>query len=91
MTSQSGEQTITINILANSSGSKDNQTMKFGQLMECKMRNIFIKKSCTKCGGETIPRPFSKNSKLSICLYQQTKEICSLFSSYANLRAFEIS
>ena len=27
-------------------------------------------KSYTKCGGETIPRNFSKNSKLNISLYQ---------------------
>ena len=35
--------------------------MKFGQLMEYNMRNIFLKKLYTKCAGETIPRPFSKN------------------------------
>ena len=28
------------------------------------MRNIFLEKSYTKCGGETIPRPFPKISKL---------------------------
>ena len=32
------------------------------------MRNIFVEKSFTKCGGETIPRPFSKISKLSLSL-----------------------
>ena len=32
---------------------KGNQTMKFGQLTECYMRNIFLEKSYTKCGGET--------------------------------------
>ena len=44
--------------------------MKYGQLTECNMRNIFLKKSYTKCGGETIPRPFSKWSKLSMSLDQ---------------------
>ena len=44
--------------------------MKFGQSIEYKMRNIFVEKSYTKCGGETIPRPFSKKSKLSIPLGQ---------------------
>ena len=39
--------------------------MKFGQLLEYNMRNIFIEKSYTKCGGETIPRPFSQKLKLS--------------------------
>ena len=40
------------------SRSKDNETMKFDQIIEYKMRNIFLKRSYTKCGGETIPRPF---------------------------------
>ena len=48
------------------SRSKDNYAMKFGQLIEFKLRNIFYEKSYTMCGGETIPWPFSKNSKLSI-------------------------
>ena len=37
--------------------------MKFGQLVEYNMRNIFDGKSYTKCGGETIPRFLSKKSK----------------------------
>ena len=28
------------------------------------MSNIFLEKLCTKCGGETSPRPFSENLKL---------------------------
>ena len=68
MMSQPGKQTIAIYILANISRSKGNQRMNFGQLMEYDMRNIFIKRSYTKCGGETIPILFSKNSKLSISL-----------------------
>ena len=70
MTLQPGSETIVIHILHNISRSKNNQTMKFGQLIECNMRNIFIEKSYTKCGGETSPRPFSENLKLSICLDQ---------------------
>ena len=70
MTSQPGWQTIAIHILPNISRSKDNQTMKFGQLIEYNMRNIFVEKSYTKCGGETVSRPFSKKSKLSISLDQ---------------------
>ena len=49
--------------------SKDNQTMKFGQLVEYNMRNIFLKKSYTKYDGETIPTPFSKKFKLSVQIY----------------------
>ena len=41
--------------------------MKFGQLIEHNIRNIFLGKSYTKCSGETIPRPFSKKkAKLSL-------------------------
>ena len=35
------------------------------------MRNIFLEKSYTECGGETISRAFSKKSKLSISPDQQ--------------------
>ena len=38
-----------------------NQTMKFGQLRQNNMSNIFLEKAYTKYGGKTIPRPFSKN------------------------------
>ena len=34
--------------------------------MEYNMRNIFIEKSYAKCRGETICRPISKKSQLSI-------------------------
>ena len=70
MTSQTGKQTIAIHILPNISRSKGNQTMKFGQLIEYNMRNTFVEKSYTKYGGETIPRSFSKKSKLIISLDQ---------------------
>ena len=59
-----------MHILPNISRSKNNQTMKFGQLIECNMRNIFPEKSYTKWGGETSPRPFSEKLKLSISLDQ---------------------
>ena len=53
-------------MLPNSSRSKGNQTMKFGQLVDYNMRNNFPEKSYSKCGGETCPRPFSEKLKLSI-------------------------
>ena len=55
-----------INILR----SKYNQTVNFCQLIEYNMRNIFLEISFTKCGGETVLRPFSKKPKLSISLDQ---------------------
>ena len=39
--------------------------MKFGHLIEYNMKNIFLEKSYTKCGGETSPRHFSGKLKLS--------------------------
>ena len=64
--------------------------MKFGQLIEYNLRNIFLEKSYTKCGGETIPRPFSKKSKLSISLDQYSKVSYILFLLFATLRTIEI-
>ena len=65
MLSQPEKQRIAINILPNISRRKDNQTMKFGQLIEYNTRNTYCEKSYTKYGREIIPRPFSKKSKLS--------------------------
>ena len=70
MTAQPGKQTITMHIASNISRNKGNQTVKFGQLIEYNTRNIFLEKSYAKCVGATIPRTFSKNSKLSIFLDQ---------------------
>ena len=70
MTSQPVKQTIAIHILPYISRSKDNQTVKFGQLIEYNMRKTFPEKSYTKCGRETTPRAFSKKSNLNISLDQ---------------------
>ena len=47
--------------------------MKFGQLIEYNMRNIFVAKSYAKYAKETIPRLLSKKSKLTISLDQYCK------------------
>ena len=54
---QTDSQAITINILPNISRGKDNQTMKFGQLIEYNMRTIFLQTSCRKWGKNTSSRP----------------------------------
>ena len=64
MTSKPGKQIIAMHILSNILRSKGNQTMKFGQLVKFNMRNIFLEKIYKKCGGETIPRPFFKKTKI---------------------------
>ena len=62
---------ITIHISPNISKSKGKQTMKFGQIIENNMVNIFLEKSYTKCVGEACSRPFYEKSKLSVYLDQQ--------------------
>ena len=47
--------------------------MKFGELIEYNIRNIFLEKAYTKSGGEASPRLFSKKSKLRISLDQQSE------------------
>ena len=64
--------------------------MKFGQLIEYNMRNIFLEKSYTKCGGELVQKPFSNKLTLSISMDQQSKALYGLFSLYAKLRPIEI-
>ena len=46
---------------ANISRKKGNQTMKFGHIIKYNMRNSFLEKSYTRCGGEASTRPFIKN------------------------------
>ena len=64
------KKTIVMHILLNISRSKGNQAMKFGQLIERNMRNIFLEKSCTNYGRKASPRPFSEELKLSRSLDQ---------------------
>ena len=58
MTLQPGKQTIAIYILPNISRIKGSQTMKFGQLIEYNMRNIFLEKK--KNIHKIVPNPFLK-------------------------------
>ena len=64
--------------------------MKYGQLIEHNMRNNFIEKAQTKCGGETSPKPFSKNSKWSISLDQHLKFHAVCFYCIFKWRAIEV-
>lgn len=51
--SQTG-QIITKHKLYNTGRSKGNQAMKFGQLIEYNMSNVFLEKPYTKYVGETM-------------------------------------
>ena len=55
------------------SRNKGNHTLKFGQLVEYNMKNIFLEKPYRECGGEDSPRPFYKKTKLSISIDQHTE------------------
>ena len=90
LTSQPGKQIIATHILTKISRSKCNQAMKFGQLIEYNLRNIFLEEWYTKYGGETIRRPFLNNSKLSISLDQYYKVLYILFLLFAKFRTIEI-
>ena len=48
MASQTGKQTIAMHILPDIARRKGNQTVKFSQVIEYNMRNIFLEKSYTK-------------------------------------------
>ena len=77
-------------ILTNISRNKGNQAMKFGQLIEHNLRNIFLEKLCTKYVGETIPRPFFKKSNLSISLNQYSNVLYILFLLLGKLKTIKI-
>ena len=70
LTPQTGKQVTKRHIFLNTSRHKDNQAMKFGQLIECN-RNNFLGKSYTKSSQETSTRPFSEKLNLSISSDQQ--------------------
>ena len=47
--------------------------MKFGQLIEYNIKNIFLEKSFAKCGRKANLKPFYKKQKLRISLDQQSE------------------
>ena len=87
MTSQIGQKIIVIDILPNLS--KDNQTVKFGQLIEYNMGNIFLKKSYAKSIGESSPRSFYKTLKLSMSFNQQSEMSRSLLLLYGQVEVYQ--
>ena len=64
MTSQPGLQTIAIHILPNISQTKDNQTIKFGQLIEYNKKKYFLFKSYAENeAGRLVPDLFLFSEK----------------------------
>ena len=66
MASLTGQQIITIHLLTNISRSKSNQAMKFGQLIEHKVRNIFLQKPCKK---------WARENSLDLFLFVDIKQV----------------
>ena len=65
MTSQTGQQIITVHILPKVSKSKGNQAMKFGHVIKYDVRNIFLQKLCRKGDREPSSRPLFFKKKAS--------------------------
>ena len=61
MTSQPVKQTIAIDIFPNILRSKDDQTMKFGQLIERNIRTFFLKNHTQNVVQKLVADPFLKN------------------------------
>ena len=61
--------------------------MKFGQLIEYNMRNIFLEKSYTNMVEKLFTDPIEK---LNISLDKYSKVLYSLFSLYSKLRTIAI-
>ena len=58
MTTQPGKQTVAIHTLPNISGSKSNQAMKLGQLVDYNKRNICFKNYADNEAEKLIPDLF---------------------------------
>ena len=75
MTSEPEKQTTAIHILSDISSSKSLKEMKFGQLIKYKIETHVSWKIMNKMWWRTIPRIFSKKSKLRISLTQESKSL----------------
>ena len=70
-----------MHILPDTSRSKRNQTIKYGQLIVYNTRNIFLEKHTQKLLGKRVPDPCMKNQN-SILFDQQSEMLYSLFLLY---------
>ena len=79
----------THHILPNISRSEENQTIKFGWLVQYNMRNILPEKSYTKYGGVSSPRPFSKKLKLNMSQDKRSEILNSLFLLHFQVKDYQ--
>ena len=91
MTSQTGKQTITIHISTDISRSKDNWTMKFAQVIEYNIRNIFLEKSCANVLEKLVLDLFLKNQNWAYLWINSLKfrSVCSLFLLYVQFEDYQ--
>ena len=61
--------------------------MKFGQLIEYNLGNIFVEKSCIKCAAGTILDPYLKYQNLAYLWINSVKlvSIVCYFEGYRNI------
>ena len=69
--------------------SKGNQTMKMGQLIEYKIRNIFLKNHTQNVVEKLVPYLSIKKTKSSISMNQQTELLKSLFLPLPYIKPFK--
>ena len=65
--------------------------MKFGQLIENNMRNIFLEKSYAKCDGDAITKTFSKKIKIvegQVEDYQNMSKLSCIPPAFTSNKAF---
>ena len=66
--------------------------MKFGQLIEYNLRNIFLEKSYKECGGEASPRPFYKKNQnwayVQVKIYQNILKLRSWALAFTLYKTF---
>ena len=94
MTSHLSKLATAIHILPNISRSKDNQTMKSGQLIEWKKKTFLLKNHTQNMAEKLFPEPFLRNQNITVSkVYlwiNSLKVLYNLFLLYANLRAIWI-
>ena len=73
----------------NISRNKEKQALKFGQLLEYKIRNVFIAKSYNKMWWRNYCQTFKKKKKLRISLDEVHKFVFSFFPLYVHIKGYQ--
>ena len=72
------------------SRTKGNRTNKFGQLIECNIRNSFLKNHAQNVVEELVLDPFLKSLNWTYLRINSVEVLYSLLLLYGNLRAIAI-